>query len=124
MSRKGWRIMYQASINFNGCDITPVDKLYWSAELAKVLALQRCLAVDYKQQDSILQRLSDADDAAAYDKVYAESIDKIVLDIRYNDVAVKLPLFYDETLYDSFMKFLGDYAAEMSDRIKPSDCQD
>lgn len=107
----------QESVNFDQIGTTKYPQLYWTAELAQNLALATKLGKDWIGFDDKLAKANDDEDAASFDKAYSQCLENFVLTISYKDTTVKINLWNEEDLYDSFMEFLRLHAAEMSSRI-------
>lgn len=108
----------QESVNFDQIGTVNNDQLYWIAELASNLALATKLGHDWSEFNWRLAKANDDNDMEAYDKYSDKALDDFVLTIGYKDTSVKLSLWNDERLYESFMEFLKQHASEMSDRIR------
>lgn len=109
--------MKQESVNFDQIGTTKYLQLFWTAELAQNLALATKLAKDWIGFDDMLAKVRNDEDVASYDKAYRQCLENFVLTISYKDTTVKINLWNEEHLYDSFMEFLRLHAAEMSSRI-------
>lgn len=107
----------QESINFDQIGTVGHLQLYWTAELAQTLALATKLGNDWIDFDYKLAKANDDEDEDRWDKVYDQGLEDFILTIGYKDTTVKINLWNEERLYDSFMEFLKLHAAEMSDRI-------
>lgn len=107
----------QESVNFDQIGTVKNTQLHWTAELAQTLALATRLGKDWIEFDYQLAKANDDDDADRFDKVYDQGLEDFILTIGYKDTTVRVNLWNDERLYDSFMEFLRLHAAEMSSRI-------